>query len=643
MKDGESFTAMLNLFLFGFQKNSNMKEISLNRKTLGINFSPGHEPVAVVWAPMAKNITLKVQGKQDVSLHKKPYGYWEAVCPQLMPGDRYAFMINGKDTWPDPASLAQPEGVHEYSECIDLNEIRKIRDESWQGISMEDLIIYELHVGTFTPEGTFKGVEQKLDYLKELGVNALKILPVAAFPGSRNWGYDGVFPFAVQQSYGGAMEFARLVKACHQKGIAVILDVVYNHLGPEGNYLGAFGPYFTGKYKTPWGRAINFDDAWCDGVRHYFLENAMMWFRDFHIDGLRLDAVHAIKDFSPKHFLQELSEHVHKLNQQNNANHFLIAECDLNDVKYINPLDKGGYGLDAQWCDEWHHSLHALMTGERQGYYDDFGELQQMVRAFNDAWVYDGIYSPQRKKKFGTSTKGQPGQRFVIFTQNHDQVGNRMLGDRLSTVLDFESLKLAAGAMLVSPFVPMIFMGEEYAETSPFLYFISHGDKELVEMVRKGRKREFRDFMKNADPPDPAAEETFQKSTLKWDYQQDQHKQLMLAYYSKLIALRRKQPLIKTGSRENVKAFQVGTTQVIALTMENGDEKLLALMNFEENAFSLAIPEPKFSHPEILIYSAHKQWGGPADDQGSVSVVSLTDKLLQINAEGRSFLLLKLL
>lgn len=617
-----------------------MKEILLERKTLGINFQPGHEPVAEVWAPQAKNVSLKLKGKQDIPLQKMPYGYWEAVCPQITPGDRYAFMLNGKDTWPDPASLAQPDGVHEYSECLDLHEIRKIHHEQWAGIPLEDLIIYELHVGTFTPEGTFKGVEQKLDYLKELGVNALKILPVASFPGSRNWGYDGVFPFAVQQSYGGATEFARLVKACHEKGIAVILDVVYNHLGPEGNYLGAYGPYFTGKYKTPWGKAINFDDAWCDAVRHYFLENALMWFRDFHIDGLRLDAVHAIRDFSPKHFLQELSEHVQKFNQLHNARHFLIAECDLNDVKYIKPLHEGGYGMDAQWCDEWHHALHALITDERQGYYADFGAIQQMVRAFNHAWVYDGIYSHQRKKKFGTSTKGQPGQRFVIFTQNHDQVGNRMLGDRLSSILDFESLKLIAGAMLVSPFIPMLFMGEEYAETSPFLYFVSHGDEQLVSLVRKGRKREFRDFMGNADPPDPVAEETFEASRLKWDVENDDRKKFMLACYTQLIALRKDQSLIKTGSREKVKAFQVDNSTIIALSMEGEHEKIVALMNFGKDTISFSLSEKRFVQADMLIYSAQKMWGGSVDDHHRV--VSFTENQLKGTLEGSSFCLVQL-
>jgi maltooligosyltrehalose trehalohydrolase len=560
------------------------------------------------------------------------------LARDLKPGDRYLINVSNENAFPDPASLSQPDGVHGPSECIDLNEIRKIKDQNWQGISLHDLIIYELHVGTFTPEGTFMALQQKLDYLTDLGINAIEIMPVAAFPGTRNWGYDGVYPFAVQQSYGGALEFANLIKACHQKGIAVILDVVYNHLGPEGNYLSEFGPYFTDKYKTPWGKAFNFDDAWCDGVRHYFLENAMMWLRDFHVDGLRLDAVHAIKDLSPKHFLQELSENVLKLNQKTNAQHFLIAESDLNDIRFIDPLNQGGYGLDAQWSDEWHHAIHALMTGERQGYYADFGSLQQVVKAFNRAWVYHGSFSPHRKKKFGTCTAGQPGQRFVIFTQNHDQVGNRMKGDRLSSLLDHESLKLAAGAMFVSPFIPLLFMGEEYAEESPFQYFVSHGDKELLSLVQEGRKNEFREFMKDAEPPDPASEDTFERSKLKWDYVEDESKRRMLAYYKKLIALRKEQPLLKPGNRDRIYASEVADKQAIMIVRANDNERLVALMNFSKDNVTIEIPVLNSANVHLLIYSAHEMWGGnisndenPLAKTGQEFMANVTGKIFCFN------------
>ncbi len=329
---------------------------------------------------------------------------------------------------------------------------------------------------------------------RTIGVNAIELMPVVQFPGSRNWGYDGVFPFAVQHSYGGARGLQTLVDICHQKGIAVVLDVVYNHLGPEGNYLGAYGPYFTDKYNTPWGNALNFDDAWCDGVRQFFIENVLMWFRDFHVDALRLDAVHAIKDFSAVHILREIKMHVNQLTKETGRTHHLIVELDLNDPKFINPLEEQGFGMDAQWIDEFHHALRVTATGESTGYYSDFTGISHLAKAYQDAYVYDGQYSPHRFKKFGLKAENHPGQQFIVFSQNHDQVGNRMLGERTSQLVSLEMQKLMAGAVLVSPYLPMLFMGEEYAEPNPFLYFVSHTDPDLVEAVRKGRKAEFAAF-----------------------------------------------------------------------------------------------------------------------------------------------------
>ena len=606
----------------------------------GVTFIPDADPLVRVWAPYARKLSMEVDGKASFPLQKKEPGFWEANCPGLQAGDRYMFSINNKGRFPDPASLSQPDGVHGSSECIDLQEIRKISDTQWEGIPMQELIIYELHTGTFTPEGTFEAAAQKLDYLADLGVNAVEIMPVAAFPGSRNWGYDGVYPFAVQQSYGGPKAFAQLVRACHQKGIAVILDVVYNHLGPEGNYFGAYGPYFTGKYNTPWGKAINFDDAWCDGVRNYFLENAMMWLRDFHVDGLRLDAVHAIKDMSPRHFLRELSEHLAALNEQTGGRHFLIGECDLNDTRYITPAALDGFGLDAQWCDEWHHALHALLTGERQGYYADFGGVEHLCKAFNHAWVYDGSYSSHRKKFYGTPTTGQPGERFVVFTQNHDQVGNRMNGDRLSTLLDHESLKLAAGAMFVSSFIPMLFMGEEYAENSPFLFFISHGDPHLLNQTRKGRKREFRDFIKNADPRDPACEETFATSKLKWNGHEDPRKQQMLAFYKKLIALRKNEPLLQPGDRSATRAKEVAAGKGILLYREGEAQSLVAVMNFADEAIVVSAEGLRTGKATLLLDSANHQWGG-AGNSGASPLKSRGGKSV-VRAERKSIVIFKI-
>ena len=607
----------------------------IENRSLGINFHENATPTIKVWAPHARFLTLEVDGKNNTPLMKMQYGFWQAKCPEVKPGDRYKLNINNKDQFPDPASLSQPDGIHDSSEAIDLNIIRSIRDQNWKGISTGDLVIYELHVGTYTPEGTFKALKNKLPYLKELGINAITIMPVASFPGDRNWGYDGVFPFSVQASYGGAAELAHLVKSCHENGIAVILDVVYNHLGPEGNYLDAYGPYFTRKYQTPWGKAINFDDAWCDGVRHYFLENALMWLRDFHIDGLRLDAVHTIKDTSPKHFLRELSEQVQQLNKKTGARHFLIGESDLNDTRYINPLSKDGYGLDAQWCDDWHHSLHALITGERNGYYSGFGELQHLTKSFNHAFVYNGNYSEYRKKIFGTSTTRQPGNKFVIYTQNHDQVGNRALGDRLSKLVNFEALKLAAATMFFSPFIPMVFMGEEYAEDSPFLYFISHNNLHLVERVRQGRKREYRDFMRNATPPDPFDEETFLKSKLKWDYTKNPQKNHMLKFYKKCIEIRKQYSLLKAGNRDNINAVEIIKDKVLLFSNHNSEMKITAFFNFSDQPASFKTHG--LSDPELLLYSAHEKWGGIAPE--NENPLSFSDENVKIKLKKKSMLL----
>jgi maltooligosyltrehalose trehalohydrolase len=407
---------------------------------------------------------------------------------------------------------------------------------------------------------------------------------------------------------------------------------------------------------TPWGSAINFDDEWCDGVRRYFIENALMWLRDFGIDGLRLDAVHAIKDNSTRHFLTDLSVSVERLNGQTGKNHFLIGECDLNDVRYITPSGKGGMGLNAQWCDEFHHALHALLTGENNGYYTDFGSLSCMTDSFNNAWVYNGKFSEYRKRIFGSSTAGIPGSRFVVFTQNHDQIGNRMLGERLSSLVDYESLKLAAGAIILSPFIPMLFMGEEYGEEAPFLYFTSHGDKKLIEAVREGRKREFADFISGDGPPDPQSANTFKRSLLKWDFLTDNRKKKLLEFYTMLISLKKTHPALRPGSRENVLAVEAAEGKAIILTIAPGQPygtegenetrpagklkqtadaepgsrledrtgenqaKLTVIMNFADTYLELPFAADSKSLCSVLFYSSHQQWGGPVNDFASLTV-----------------------
>lgn len=563
-----------------------------------------------MWAPEAKEVALKtVGGGAPLGLTKEEYGYWTATTASLRPGDKYKLLLDGEKELPDPASLAQPEGVHGASQAIDLAAFRWT-DSDWKNTPLEDYLIYELHTGTFSPEGTFRGIEERLEYLVDLGITAIEIMPVSQFPGERNWGYDGVYPYAVQHSYGGAEGLQRLVDACHRKGLAVVLDVVYNHLGPEGNYLGAYGPYFTDKYHTPWGNALNFDDAWCDGVRQYFIENALMWFRDFHIDALRLDAVHAIKDFSAVHLLQEIRQQTDKLMKHTGRTHYLIVELDLNDPRFINPQEKGGYGMDAQWIDEFHHALRVAAGGERTGYYSDFDGLGHLAKSYRDAYVYDGQYSPHRKKKFGLKAAENEGHQFIVFSQNHDQVGNRMLGERSSQLVSFEMQKLMAGAVLLSPYLPMLFMGEEWSEPNPFLYFVSHTDPDLAEAVRKGRKEEFAAFHAQGEAPDPMAEETFRHSKLQWGLPAQGIHKAMLDYYKALIHHRKSHPVLRVPRRHGVRVEELVGRGILILLRTQATSQVLCLMNFSKELQKVLLPGGA-GEWHVLIDSAHPDWKGP--------------------------------
>ncbi len=576
----------------------------------GVTLNPDKKSIAaIVWAPFAGSIEIETHNEQRFPLGKSSYGCWENHNIALKAGDLYHIVIDGEKKLPDPASLSQPEDVHGPSQVTDLNT-HQWEDHNWKGIPLHKQLIYELHPGTFSSGGNFRGIIDGLDYLVGLGINTIEIMPVAQFPGERNWGYDGVYPFAVQDSYGGVSGLQELVDACHSKGIAVILDVVYNHLGPEGNYLNEFGPYFTDKYKTPWGQAINFDDAWCDGVRNFFIENALMWIRDFHIDGLRLDAVHAIKDFGANHFLAELKEAVEEQSKTSGRYHFLIAECDLNDVRYLNPFQKGGYNMDAQWCDEFHHALHALVTRESTGYYADFGGIGPLTRSFNNGYVYDGIYSPHRKKVFGSKTTGQPGHKFVVFSQNHDHVGNRMLGERLSALISYEMQKVVAAACILSPFTPLLFMGEEYGERNPFLYFTSHKDPRLIEGVREGRKKEFKDFMKDREPPDAQSEATFQESKLTPQNQWDSKQEVMFRWYQLLIQMRKTQDLWHNGVRDHMVAEKL-TDSVLEVTGKTTNKTFRILFNFGSGEFEYQTVSVK----KILLNSASPQWDGKTNNE----------------------------
>ncbi|MBD3403691.1 malto-oligosyltrehalose trehalohydrolase [candidate division GN15 bacterium] len=577
---------------------------------LGARYHPDHTDFTV-WAPQRNRVELLLTGSNErtVAMERDHRGYWGTRVDNLPAGARYRFCLDGADSWPDPASAYQPDGVHGASAVVDHDSFAW-RDDGWAGMSLRDMVQYELHVGTFTEAGTFDAVIERLDNLKQLGVSAIELLPVAQFPGSRNWGYDGAYPFAVQNSYGGPDGLKRLVDACHARGMAVVLDVVYNHLGPEGNYLGQFAPYFTDKYRTPWGQAVNFDDAWSDGVREYFIRNALYWFDVYHIDALRLDAIHGIFDFSARHILAEMADRVNELAEKNGREYILIAESDLNDVRVIRERSQGGYAVPAQWSDDFHHSVHTLLTGEDKGYYADFGRLADLVKALNDGFVYDWRYSEYRRRCHGSSSLDIPAERFVVFLQNHDQVGNRMLGERLSHLVPFEAAKLAAAVMLTSPYVPMLFMGEEYAETSPFYYFVSHGDPDLVEAVRNGRTEEFRSFGWEQEPPDPQSEETFAASRLRWELQFEGEHKVMRDFYRQLIAYRRTIPALLTLDKQKSEAFLGEQSRIVGLHRTQSPQEILCLFNFSEEPSRWINNRLRGSARKIMD-SSISMWNGP--------------------------------
>ena len=573
-----------------------------------------HECLFRVWAPLVNGVSLIILDEKE-SIHalaKDEFGYWSITIPQVKSGTHYLFELAGEKKLPDPASRWQASGVHGPSSVLDAEF--PWTDSNWNGIPLSEMIQYELHVGTFSPSGDFKGIIARLDYLQELGINTIELMPVAQFPGKRNWGYDGVYPFAVHHDYGGAMGLKHLVNEAHHRGIAVLLDVVYNHQGPEGNYLAEYGPYFTDKYKTGWGKALNFDDAWCDGVRNFYWQNALMWLDEFHIDGLRLDAVHAIWDFSAKPFIQELAKHVKGLEKKSGRKKILIAEFDLNNPRYITAQEKGGYGLDGQWIDEFHHALHSLVTGEVDGYYEDFGNVSHLIKAMRDSYVYTGQYSKHRKKFFGTPPDENSYDQFVVFSQNHDQIGNRMLGDRLTSTLSFEALKLVAATVLLSPQVPMLFMGEEYGETNPFQYFISHTDADLVKLVQEGRKKEFSYFNWQGEVPDPQSEIVFEQCKLSLDYKTG-HRASLWSYYKHLIVFRKQRVAMRGRQKENVNVIEIPEKRVIGLERSFQSDWILILMNVERTISVFQNPVTK-SLKKIFDSS---RYGVPiADDSPSV-------------------------
>lgn len=531
-------------------------------------------------------------------------GYHSVVVDRLEPDSSYLYELSDGRCLPDPASRFQPDGVHKPSQIVELGAF-EWSDSAWKGRDLPSSIFYELHVGTYTREGTFDAIIPKLDELAELGITTIELMPIAQFPGARNWGYDGVYLFAAQNSYGGPTGLQGLVGAAHSRGLAVALDVVYNHLGPEGNYLGAYGPYFSSCYKTPWGEAINFDGPDSDPVRRFFIDNALYWAEHFHIDTLRLDAIHGIFDFSPNHFLAQLQTEMRELSARLSRPVQIIAESNLNDSRLLHSPEKGGYDLDGQWSDDFHHSVHTLLTGERDGYYADFGKLSDLAETLKNGWCYSGQYSIFRRRRQGSSPAGLNRSRFVVCSQNHDQVGNRARGERLSTLVDREALKLAAGVTLLSPLTPLLFMGEEYAEENPFQYFVSHGDTDIVEAVRKGRRSEFDSFDWADEIPDPQAESTFEASRLDHSRKQIEPHRTMARFYKHLICFRREHSL---GERANWEIRECGD-RVIRAIRGSGHESLCFAFNFADQ---LKMIEPTLpgENWRLRLDSSDMEWLG---------------------------------
>jgi len=583
--------------------------LHLLERSLGVNFREGKAEI-LLWAPHSEQVELhNLTQRTVIPLLPAEHGYWQASTTQLRPGEQYMFSLGNGQLLPDPTSLAQPGGVHKASEAVDLKSFTWT-DEAWVCPDPGQFILYELHTGTFTAGGNFDGIIQQLGYLKTLGINTIELMPVAQFPGERNWGYDGVFPFAVQNSYGGADGLRQLVDTCHNKGFAVVLDVVYNHLGPEGNYLDAYGNYYTDKYKTPWGKAINFDDAYCDAVRFYFIENTLMWLRDFHIDALRLDAVHAICDYSPVHIIKAMNDAVELFNELTTSPRHLILETDLNDSRYIRSKETCGFGVRAQWCDEFHHALRVTTGQERTGYYRDYNGLADLAKSLRQGYVHTGQYAPSRHRRFGTSTEGIPADRFVVFSQNHDQVGNRMLGERSSQLVSFEMQKVMAASVLTSPYIPLLFMGEEWGAHTPFLYFTDHSDTELIRAVTEGRKAEFAHFHQEGVPLPANEKETFLRSVLDWREKEKPQHEALLRYYRELIKLRKLLLPLRNPDRSASEVLCNEEKGILILERSFKEQMVLCIFNFSAHPHEILLKETLFPL-HVLLTSSDDTWDGP--------------------------------
>lgn len=546
-----------------------------------------------VFAPRAKAVDVHLYGDEDrfISMASIENGYFRAVVEGVIPGQLYTYRLDGKEDLPDPASRYQPQGVKAPSAVVDRRYIW--REEAWMGLPFKDYIIYELHIGTFSPEGTYQSAIAYLDELVELGTTAVEFMPVSQFPGRWGWSYDGIFLFAPHNTYGTPNDFKALIDACHARGFAVILDVVYNHFGPEGNILPQYADYTRPIYKGPWGDAVNVDGPYSDEIRKFFIENAIFWLNEYRIDALRLDATHFIYDFSPYTFLEELVDQVALYCQNSPRRVYLIAEDDRNLAKLVLPRQEGGIGMDVQWLDDFHHALHTNVIGENFAYYQDYGQFWQLEQTFREGFIFNGQYSMNRKRRHGTSSAAVPADRFIVFLQNHDQIGNRMPNERITQIFSHEQFKLAIAAVLVSPYVPMLFMGDEYGETAMFEYFISYDDQGLVEAIRKGRVDTFGFLMPpGTDPPDPASEESFLKSKLDHTLREKGVHRVLLDYHKTLIQLRKSIPALAEPDKLRLEVKGHMRELVLYLRRWKDESEIFAALSFNSYEASVALPVP---------------------------------------------------
>jgi maltooligosyltrehalose trehalohydrolase len=538
-----------------------------------------------VWAPFAGSVELALRDR-TLTMRRDGNGWWDVDAPGLAEEAEYAYLVDGDGPFPDPRSPWQPDGVHGWSRTLDHDAFAWQTDR-WPHTPLSDAVIYELHIGTFTEGGTFDSAIERLGHLVALGVTHVEVMPVAHFSGERGWGYDGVDLFAPHQAYGGPAGLKRFVDACHGHGLRVILDVVYNHLGPSGNYLERFGPYFTERYHTPWGKAINYDQAFAHEVRRFVVDNALMWLRDYRFDGLRLDAIHAILDQSAVHILEQIATEVRALESTTGRHYDVIAESDLNDPRLVRDVKHGGYGLDGAWSDDFHHAVHALLTGENAGYYEDFGTLADLADALQRVYVYDGRFSVYRHRDHGRPVGNLAATRFVFAVQNHDQIGNRAQGERLIHLMGPRRAMIAAALLMLAPGVPLLFQGQEWGASTPFQYFTAHEDAELGKAVSEGRKREFADFgWQPEDVPDPQDIETFNRSRLDWsELDEEPHRELLL-WYRSLIALRRETPALTDGDLSAVQVdFDAGECW-LCMTRHN----IVLALNLSDRTRSVEVP-----------------------------------------------------